>query len=177
MNKVTRVVVEELRELVPSMLFFLVAFHMLSITKGLLVGGHPYTRAGATLATISAITVAKSILLIDHTSLSRLFSGRVLDNILWKTLVFGTVAFFFRQLEELIPLALKHGDVGAALREMVAAVPTARFAVVHMWLFTLVLLYTVASETVRIAGGAKVRATLMGPVTTAHGHGTKGSAS
>jgi hypothetical protein len=149
---------------------------MLSITKGLLMDGHPYTRAGATLATISAITVAKSILLLDHTALARRFSGRVLDNILWKTLLFGTVALFFRQLEEIIPLALKHGDVGAALREMIAAVPTARFAVVHMWLFTLVLLYTVASETVRIVGGDKVKAILLGPVTTARGHGSKGAA-
>jgi hypothetical protein len=176
MNKVTRIVLEELRELVPSMLFFLVAFHMLSITKGLLVGGHPYTRAGATLATISAITVAKSILLIDHTALGRLFANRVLDNILWKTLVFGTVAFFFRQLEEIIPLALKHGDVGAALREMVAAVPTARFLVVHMWLFTLVLIYTVAIETVRIAGADRVKAILMGPLTEQQRHGRKGPA-
>lgn len=163
MHKAARVVVEELRELVPSMLFFMVAFHMISLTKGLLVGGHP-TRASATLATISAITVAKSILLIEHTALARLFSSRVLYNILWKTLIFGTVALLFRQLEELIPLAVKHGDVAAAVRELVAAVPTPHFLVVHMWLFTLVLIYTLASEAVRMVGGDRVKAILLGPL-------------
>ncbi len=171
MNKAVRVVVDELRELVPSMVFFLVAFHMLSLTKGLLAGGHA-TRASATLATISAITVAKSILLLDHTALARRFSSRVIYNILWKTLVFGTVAFIFRQLEELIPLALKHGDVGAAIREMVAAVPTAHFLVVHMWLFTLVLLYTLGAEAVRIAGGDTVKAILLGPLPPRPAHRT-----
>lgn len=172
MNKIARVVVDELRELMPSMLFFLVAFHMLSLTKGLLAGGH-ITRASATLATISAITVAKSILLIDHTPLARMFSHRVISNILWKTLVFGTVALIFRQLEELIPLAMKHGDVGAAVREMVAAVPTAHFLVVHMWLFTLVLIYTLASEAVRMAGGDTVKAILTGPLPPRPAHRTK----
>ena len=176
MNKVARVVVDELEELVPSMIFFMVAFHMISLTKGLLVGGHP-TRASATLATISAITVAKSILLIDHTALARRFSSRVIYNILWKTLIFGTVALFFRQLEELIPLAMKHGDVGAAVRELIAAVPTARFLVVHMWLFTLVLVYTLASEAVRIAGWARVKAVLMGPLTQPPARQKKGRAS
>lgn len=164
MHKVARVVVEELRELVPSMLFFMVAFHMISLTKGLLGSGHSLTRAGATLATISAITVAKSILLIEHTALARLFSSRVLYNILWKTLIFGTVALIFRQLEELIPLAIKHGDVGAAVRELIAAVPTAHFLVIHMWLFTLVMVYTVASETVRMVGWERVKAILVGPL-------------
>ena len=176
MNKVARVVVDELEELVPSMIFFMVAFHMISLTKGLLVGGYP-TRASATLATISAITVAKSILIIEHTALARRFSSRVIYNILWKTLIFGTVAMFFRQLEELIPLAMKHGDVGAAVRELIAAVPTARFLVVHMWLFTLVLVYTLASEAVRIAGWARVKAVLMGPLPQPPARQKKGRAS
>ncbi len=172
MHKIARVVMDELRELVPSMLFFLVAFHMLSLTKGLLAGGHAI-RAGATLATISAITVAKSILLIDHTALARRFSSRVIYNILWKTLLFGTVALIFRQLEELIPLAMKHGDVGAALRELLAGVPTARFVVIHMWLYTLVFSYALASDAVRMAGGDAVKAILMGPLSAAPAHRTK----
>lgn len=164
MSKAMTVVKNELRELLPAMLFFLVAFHMMSITKAVILTDYHITTTGTTLATVSAIIVAKTILLLDHTALARLFSSRLLYNLVWKTVLFGTVAVMLRQVEELIPVLLKHGDVGAAIRKVLEDIPTARFAIVHMWLYVMLLVYSLASEAVRIMGRAGTWAVLLGPV-------------
>jgi len=164
MSNVMTAVKRELRELVPAMLFFLIAFHMLSLTKALLLDNYHITPTSSTIATVSALIVAKTILLIDHTALARFFSGRLLYNLLWKTVLFGTIAMLFRELEELIPVLLKHGDVGAAIRETLNSVSSARFLVIHMWLYTLLFVYSLASEAVHMVGRTGVRAVLLGPV-------------
>jgi hypothetical protein len=161
---------KELREMTPAMIFFLIAFHMLSLTKALLLDNYHITATGSAIATVSAIIVAKAILIMDHTALARLFSSRLLYNLLWKTVLYGTVALLFRELEELIPVLLKHGDLGAAIGRAVADVSKARFLVIHMWLYTLLFIYALASEAVRMLGRDGLWAVLLGPVRP-HGEG------
>lgn len=170
MGKATAWLKHELRELIPAMLFFLVAFHMLALTKALLLDNYHITPTSSTIATVAAIIVAKTILIMDHTALARLFSNRLLSNLLWKTLLFGTVAVCFRQVEELIPVLLKHGDLGAAIRHTLADMSTARFLIIHMWLYTLLFIYALASEAVGMMGRAGAWALLLGPVRP-HGEG------
>lgn len=170
MGKAMRWLWNELREMIPAMIFFLIAFHMLSLTKALLLENYHLTATSSTIATVSAIIVAKAILIMDHTALARLFSNRLVYNLLWKTLLYGSVALLFRELEELIPVLLKHGDMGAAVRRLVANFSTARFLVIHMWLYTLLFIYALASEAVRMLGRDGLWAVLRGPV-RAHGEG------
>jgi len=170
MGKAMRWLWNELREMIPAMIFFLIAFHMLSLTKALLLENYHVTATSSTIATVSAIIVAKAILIMDHTALARLFSNRLMYNLLWKTVLYGTVALLFRELEELIPVLLKHGDLGAAVRRMLAETSTARFLVIHMWLYTLLFIYALGSEAVRMLGRAGLWAVLRGPVRP-HGEG------
>jgi len=164
MSKAKTVIVNELRELVPAMVFFLVGFHMLSMTKALMEGSRPLSALASTLATVAALIVAKTILLLDHTAIARWFSGRLLNNLLWKTLLFGTVALILREVEDLIPVMTQHGDMAAAIREHYASMSLNRFLVIHMWLYTLVFIYAIGSEAVRIVGAKGAWATLMAPV-------------
>ncbi len=168
MSKFTEGVRRELRELVPAMLFFLVAFHMLSLTMGLALGAHDITVATSTLATVSAIIVAKTILLMEHTAVARWFSSRLIFNLLWKTVLFGTVALLLRQLEELVPVLVHHGDLGAALRRQADNFSTQRFLVIHMWLYTMLLIYSLASEAVVRVGRDGLQAIMLGPVQARH---------
>jgi hypothetical protein len=161
---------KELREMTPAMIFFLISFHMLSLTKAMLLDTYHVTATSSAVATVAAILVAKAILVMDHTALARLFSGRLVYNLLWKTVLFGTVALLFRELEELIPVLLKHGDVGAAIRSMVTDFSASRFLVVHMWLYTLLFIYSLTSEATRILGRDGLYAVLLGPLRT-HGEG------
>jgi len=170
MSKLTAAVGREIRELVPAMLFFLVAFHMLSITKAVLLTDYAITPESTTLATVAAIIVAKTILILDHTALARLFSSRMIYNLVWKTVLFGTVAILIRQVEELVPVLLRHGDVVATIREEVAGTSSSHFLIIHMWLYTLLLIYALASEAVGRIGRDGLWAVLLGPV-SGHAHG------
>jgi len=49
MNKVLRVVVEEVREALPAMLFFFVAFNMIAITKTIVLEEYQISAASTTV--------------------------------------------------------------------------------------------------------------------------------
>ena len=160
MGKVLAFVAREIREAVPAFLFFLVAFHMIALSKTVLLEHYEITAMGVSIATIGALIVAKAILVVESLPLARLFSKRTLANVLWKTLLFGVVAMVFRVLEELIPIALRRGGVVATAERTIAAIPWPYFWVFQMWLFALLFLYCLATELVRAIGGAKVRGML-----------------
>lgn len=166
MSKLTAAVGRELREFLPAMVFFLIAFHMLSLTKAVLLDHYQITAGSTTIATVAAIIVAKTILILDHTAVARFFSSRMLYNLIWKTVLYGSVALLFRQVEELVPVLLHRGDVGAAIRHQVADFSSAHFLILHMWLYTMLLIYSLASEAAGRVGRDGLWAILMGPVTS-----------
>ena len=103
----------------------LVAFHMISAHQGAARRGDRH-QGCATLATISAITVAKSILLIDHTALARCLlepassttsSGRRSSSRRWPSSSGSS--------EELHPAGLKHGRCGRRSSASWSPLPTA----------------------------------------------------
>jgi hypothetical protein len=163
MNKVLMSIAKEIREALPAMLFFLVAFHMIAITKTAILDEYKVSAASATFATVGALIVGKAILIVEKLPLARFFSVRVISNILWKTLLFGLVAMLFRILEELIPLLGKHQGFVAAVEHLSEDVSWSHFWVVQMWLFSLLFLYCLAAEFVRMVGPGKVRTLLFAP--------------
>ena len=163
MGKALSFVVREIREALPAFVFFLVAFHMIAVSKAVLLEQYRITVASASIATIGALIVAKAILVVEGIPLARLFAKRALANVLWKTLLFGLVAMLFRVLEELVPVAVKHGGVVAAAKRMTEEISWPYFCVFQMWLFALLFLYCLAAELVRIAGRPKVRSMLIEP--------------
>jgi len=163
MHKVVAAIGRELREILPAILFFLLAFHMIAITKPVLLRDYRIDVRTSALATLAAVLVAKAILVVEKLPFARLFSRRLVYNILWKALLFGVVAMLFRFLEEFVTALLKHENAGASLRHLPENVSWSHFWVFQMWLFAFLLLYCLAAELVRALGAAKVRAMLLGP--------------
>ena len=161
MNKAFAMVANEIREALPAMLFFLLAFHMIAVTKTVILEDYEISGASATIATVAALIVSKAILIVEKLPIARLFSNRMLYNIIWKTLLFGAVAILFRFVEEFIPLITKHEGLAMAMRHLFGEVTWSHFWVIQMWLFGLLFLYCLASELVRTIGAAKVKAMLL----------------
>jgi hypothetical protein len=162
MSKVVAIVAREIREAVPALLFFLVVFHMILITKNVILEDYHITTTGTAIATVGALIVAKAILVVEKLPIARLFSGRMMYNILWKTLLFSAVSLLFRFVEELIPLIAKHNGLVTAVTHLIEEVSWPHFWVLQMWLCASLLLYCLASELVRILGAVKVKAILLG---------------
>jgi hypothetical protein len=158
MHRVLTVVARELREMLPAFLFFLVVFHMLAGTQAVLQGKHGISLLRSTVALVGALTVAKSVLLVDALPIGRKFDQRPMAyGIAWRTLLFGLVTVLFHYLEELVPLLRKTGSLGEAARQLVEETSLAHTVVLQIWLWTSVLVFTVAAQVIARVGVERVR--------------------
>ena len=162
MGRVRAIVAKEVREALPAMIFFLCLFHLIGLSKAVLLDEYSFTALRAMGATVGALILAKAVLIVEALAIARLFSGRRIYNILWRTLLYGSVALLFRFAEELIPLVSKHGGMVSAMRAMVDEVSWALFAVSALWIICGLFLYTLASDLVRVVSPDKVKEVLFG---------------
>jgi hypothetical protein len=86
--------------------------------------------------------------------------------VLWKTLLFAAMALLFRFVEEIIPLASKHGGLVPATKAMYSEISWPLFGVLALWIFGALLLYSLASELVRAVGPEKVKEIFFGTRST-----------
>lgn len=162
MTKLGAVIVREVRQALPAFLFFFVAFHMIAVTKTVILEDYKISVTGVAVATVGALIVAKAILLVEKLPVPRLFSSREVYSVLWKTIMFGAVATLFRVLEELLPQIAKHGGWARDGQEIVEAVSWQHFLVLQMWLFGLLLFYCILATLVSVIGPENVKAMLLG---------------
>lgn len=162
MKRIGAIVVKEIREALPPFVFFLILFHMIALTKAVVLDDYSLTALRATFATVGALIVAKAILVVEALPLARLFPAQKLVQILWKTLLFTAVALLFRFVEELVPLVSKYGSVPAAADRAREEIHWPLFWVVGLWILGSLALYCVAAELVRAVGPERVRDALFG---------------
>lgn len=160
MSRIFAIVLTEMRKALPAVIFFLLLFHLVGLSKAVVLDQYSLTALRTMGATVGALIVAKAVLVVEALSIARLFSSRRIANILWRTLLYGLLALLFRFLEELIPLVSKHGEMLSAIRAMMDEVSWALFAVLALWMFSGLFLYTLASELVRVVGPDKVKEAL-----------------
>lgn len=156
MSRIWAVVAKEIREALPATIFFLFLFHLIGITKAVVLDEYSFTALRAAGATVGALIVAKAILVVEALPIARLSSSRRIFQILWKTLLFGVVTLLFRFLEELLPFVAKHGGVVSASRAMLGEVSWTLFTVLALWILGGLFFYALASELVRAVGPDKV---------------------
>jgi hypothetical protein len=162
MSRIWTIVAKELREALPATLFFLFLFHLIGLTKAVMLDEYSFTALRATGATVGALIVAKAILIVEALPIAHLFSNRRIFQILWKTLLYGVMTLLFRLVEELIPLVSKHGDLASAIRAMYGETSWALFTVLALWIFGGLFLYALTSELVKAVGPDKVKEALFG---------------
>lgn len=157
MNKLIVVVGKEIREAMPATVFFLILFHLIGLTKAVVLDEYSFTALRAAGATVGALIVAKAILVVEALPITTLFSRRRAWQLLWKTLLYGMVVLLFRVVEEMIPLASKHGGVVSGAKAMYREVAWPLFGVLALWILGGLLLYCLASEVVRAIGADRVK--------------------
>ena len=156
-RKLGAFVAKEVREVLPATLLFLCLFHMIALTKAVALSDFSRSALRATTATVGALIVAKAIPLVEALPFGRRVARHRFLPLLWKTLLFGTVALLFRLVEELIELASKHGGVVAATQVLFHEISWPLFWVLALWVLGGLLVYALASELVRAVGAEKVK--------------------
>lgn len=157
MSRILTILLKEVRKALPTTICFMFLFHLIGISKAVLLDEYSFTALRSVGATMGALIVAKAVLVVEVLPIARLFSIRRIFNILWRTFLYSVVALLFRFVEELIPHVLKHGEMLSAIRAMIGEVSWALFAVMALWLIFGLFLYTLASDLVRLVGPDKVK--------------------
>jgi hypothetical protein len=144
---------KELLELLPPMLFFLLVFLVLSVVRSVLEAEYNVTALSTASAVISALVVAKSILLANATPMLHWFNQhRLLYNVLWRILLYLLIIQLFQYLEDLLPLWSKTGSLVTAHQHIVDSIHWPHFWIAHLVLLIFVSFYAVGVELVNAIG-------------------------
>lgn len=168
MKKLLAVVVHEVREAIPSFLFFLVVLGLGRVTKVLLLEEYHLTVTGTAVVVVGALIIAKAVLVADALPVTNVFARRALiQSIAWKSLVYYLIALVFHYLEELVPLLREYHGVVAAHERLLEEVSWPHFWVVQLWVAFAIVLYATGVELIRVIGKDRVRELLFGAGTRA----------
>jgi hypothetical protein len=161
-SRVRAFVAGEIREALPAAVFFFVLFHMIALTKAVLLEDYSIGALRAAGATLGAVVVAKAILLVDALPIARPTSVVGVVRVAWKVALYAVVVLAFRIVEELIPLVAEHRSLTGGAAAMSREVSWPLFGVLALWIVGGLLLYCLACELVRAIGAARVKEILFG---------------
>ena len=170
MSKIFRVIIEEIKEATPTFIFFFVAFHLVAITKMLMLMGYKITLTGSTVATIGAMIVAKAVLIANKTPVVNIFQNKpLIFGVVWKTLIYGLLTLIFRYLEEIIPLMVKHGSLMIAREHLIGEISWPHFWAFQIWLMVALLLYCSFLELLSVFGAGRIKEVFFGMKSSSNG--------
>ncbi len=158
---------KELLELLPPMLFFLLVFQLLGVVRSILEEQYDITAISTASVVISALVVAKSILLANATKVLHWFSKRrLVYNLLWRITLYLLIIMLFQYLEELLPLWSKTGSLAAAHHHIVDNIHWPHFWVSHIVLLIFVTFYALGVELINAVGPHQALALFIKPRAT-----------
>jgi hypothetical protein len=158
MRKVLEKIKEELLEILPAFLFFLVMFHILIVTKALTLKEYGITVHASAFAFIGALIVSKAIWAANKFPFLNLYPRwPLIWNVALKTVVFSLFVFLFLFAEELLHQAHKGGGLAAAYERLWTDVEWPVFWASDIWLNVLLLFYCTAAELTSVVGADKVK--------------------
>jgi hypothetical protein len=170
MSNFTSRLKQEILEAVPPFIFFLVAFHLIALTRVLMQEQYGIEAGTVMNATIAALIVAKVVLLADLLPFINRFPEKPLAwNIVWKTLIYMLASFVVVYLEHLWEFRGEYGSIAAAHSHMVEELIWPHVWAVQLWMTVLFLLYCTLRELSRVLGGQRMRALFLGPLSAAEG--------
>jgi hypothetical protein len=144
----------EFLEILPPTIFFLIGFNLIVLTTNLILANYGAQVASFMIATVSALVVAKAVLVANAMPAIRRYDrAPLIRPILFKTVFYWVAVFIVRLLEHWIEY-LRSGDYvfGGFLKHETATFTWGHFIAVQLWIFVLFLIYVTASEFNRLFG-------------------------
>jgi hypothetical protein len=157
LHKVTAWLKEEIIEVIPPAIFFIITFHIIAITRALMLEQYGIKATTVASATIAAHVVAKVVLIVDMLPfINRFPEEPLIYNTTWKTFIYILAALLVRFLEHWLPLLWKYASLPEATRHLWQQVQWPHFWAIHMWLLVLFFVYCGFRELVRALGRREV---------------------
>ena len=164
MNKFIRRLKQGILGVIPTAVFFFIAFQLLAFTRALVLQEYEVPIETFVAATVGALIVAKVVVIVDLLPFVNRFPDRpLIYNVIWKTAIYLIAAFFVRYIEYLIYFVRKYGDIAEANSHLLKEVIWPHFFLVQIWLFVILLMYCVLKELNSVLGRARLRSIFLGP--------------
>lgn len=135
------------RHLLPPVIYFFIAFNLISFTTHAAVQNLWFDLPGFILASTTALVVAKVVLVVDRVRVIDKFrGGPLIRPILYKSIFYSLVVLIVRIVEKVVEFAIDTGGFGPAFRNLLLDFTWHRFVAVHLWIFVCFLVYVTATE-------------------------------
>lgn len=147
-RRVAAFLMKEFRELLPPTIFFIVGFNLIVLTTNLILSDYGAHFATFIIATVSALVVAKALLIANAMPVIRHFDrAPLIRPILFKTAFYWAAVFIVRLLEHWLRYRFGADYVfGGFVPHAAATFSWDRFVAVQLWILVLFLIYVTASE-------------------------------
>lgn len=163
MSNVGKFLKKEFLELLPTVIFFFVAFHILALSRSLMLRKYGIEVSAFAGATVAALVVAKVVLIADVLPIMNRFPRKpLIYNVVWKAMIYLLVAFVVHLMEHLIPLWWHAGSLTTATRQLLDEIVWPHFWAIQLWLLVLFLTYCTQREMIRVIGPAEVKRLFFG---------------
>ena len=148
---------DEVRELLPPTIFFLIAFHIIVLSRALMLQEFGVKVSALAGATVGALLVAKVVLLADLLPFINRFPEKpLIYNVAWKTVTYWLGASVVHYLEHLVPVWWREGSLAAANHRLLSEMVWPHFWAIQLWLIVLLFVYCALREFVRAVGRREV---------------------
>jgi len=153
-RRVGAFLLHEFLEILPPTIFFLIGFNLIVLTTNLILADYGAQVATFMIATVSALVVAKAVLMANAMPAIRRYDrAPLIRPILFKTVFYWAAVFIVRLLEHWIRYRFGGDYVfGGFVPHVVATFSWDRFIAIQLWIFVLFLVYVTASEFNRLFG-------------------------
>jgi hypothetical protein len=162
-SKAIEKIKEELLALLPPMIFFFVALHIVAIVRLLMTQGTGLAASSTAQIAVAALILGKAVLLADlWPAINRFPQKPLIYNIAWKTAIYFVVATVIHYLERLFDYARAAGGIVAGNEKLVSEIIWPHFWAIQIVLIVLILNYCVIRELSRVLGEERMMALFFG---------------
>lgn len=165
MNKIISKLKYMLVEVIPTAVFFFIAFQVIAITRDLMLETHGTYLSTLAATAILALIIGKVVVVVDLSPFMNLFSDKpLIYNVVWKTGFYFLAVLLVRYLEHIVPLVIESGDLVTANRQLFGQeIFWPRFWFVQIWLIVLFFIYCTIREFGRVLGHKRMLRMFFGP--------------
>jgi hypothetical protein len=156
---------EEFFKLLPPMIFFFVALHIVAFIHALMLKKTGIAPSSSVSIAVAALILGKAVLIADMLPLINRFPNRpLIYNAAWKTVIYWLISVAIHYVERLIEFWRHAGSFGAANQKLLAEIVWPHFWAIQIILFVLIAMYCTVHELVRVIGKEKVMRIFFGPM-------------
>ena len=165
MTKLFTKLKEEFFKLLPPMIFFFVALHIVAFIHVLMLKGTAIAPSSSVSIAVAALILGKAVLIADMLPFINRFPNKpLIYNVAWKTVIYWVISVAIHYVERLIEFWRHAGSFVAGNEKLLSEIIWPHFWAIQIILFVLIAMYCTVHELVRVIGRQKVLRIFFGPM-------------